>query len=213
MTNLIEKKVAIANQRVELVKKILIELKKSNSTFKSSRKLSEYMADKLSEQGDPINSATLRRANSPYKTLLDDYIIQQSSGTKAISTLSKDLKGRQEKQKIKELEERLIEVSDEVSTKEFEIKMLLIELHEQKNQVMSTIAPPKASVYKKTELNDLKNEYQKKVKQLGKAIVVIDKLIGDADGTYDIKSDRVLDLVSEKILFTKEHLPDYFSKK
>lgn len=210
MANLIDKKVATAQRRVELVKIILAELEKSNSTFKSSRKLSEYIAEKMTEQGELINSSTLRRANSHYKDLIDNYVGKKTSNDNAASELSKDLKIRQQKQKLIELQTQIVEMSNEVKDRESEVQMLLVDIQEQRNQVMSSFAPPKASSYNKGELVELRAEHEKTVKQLKKAIVVINKLISDADGTYEIQNDSLVDLVSEQTVFTREHLPAYF---
>lgn len=213
MANLINTKVAEAACRVKVVKEILVELEKSNSSFKSARKLSEYIAKKMNEQGDQIDSSTLRRKGSHYKELVDAYFGDKTSKGNAASTMSKDLKIRKQKQQISELETLLSEATKDVKDKETEIQMLLVDLHTQQKQGLALIAPPKASIYSKSELNELKTKYDKNAKQLKKAITVIDKLISDADGTYEVRDNSVIDLVSDQPLFTENHIPDYFTKK
>ncbi|MFA0259308.1 hypothetical protein AB4485_14000 [Vibrio cyclitrophicus] len=210
MVNLIDKKVAKANHRLEIVKQILADLEKSNATFKSSRQLSEFIANNMIELGEPINSSTLRRANSQYKDLIDAYVGKKSGKESRSSDLAKDLKLRQQQQKISELQYQLDEKRNEVKDKENEIQMLLVEAQERTNLALSAIAPPKASTYRKSELDELKAENENTTKQLKKAVAVINRLISDADGTYKTEKDSVVDLVSEETLFTKTHLPDFF---
>ncbi|WP_305815726.1 hypothetical protein [Photobacterium leiognathi] len=210
MVNLIDNKVAKANHRLKLVKQILAELEKSNSTFKSSRKLSEYIADKMTELGESINSSTLRRANSQYKDLIDTYFGKNLGKESSSLALAKNLKLRQQRQKISELQYQLNEMRNEVKEKESEIQMLLVEAQERNNLALSAIEPPKASNYRKSELVELKAKNENTTKQLKNAMAVINKLISDADGTYKIGKDSVIDLVSEETLFTKTRLPDFF---
>ncbi len=210
MAGLIDMKVAKANLRVELVKQILAELEKSNSTFRSSRQLSEYIADKMTELGEPIDGSTLRRANSQYKDLIDTYIGKKSGKESSSLALAKDLKLRKKQQKISELQYQINEMSNEVKDKEREIQMLLVEAQERNNLALSTIAPPKASTYRKSELVELKAENENITKQLKTALVVINRMISDAGNTYEIGESSVTDLLAEETLFTKASLPDFF---
>ncbi|EGA64168.1 hypothetical protein [Vibrio brasiliensis] len=211
MVGLIENKVSLANRRAEMVKAILTELVKSNSQFKSARKLSEYLAIKMAEHGEHIDSSTLRRAGSHYKTLIDDYIAAGSSKKVAAKNMKKDLKLRQQNKLITDLESKLVEKTAELAEKEDEIKLLLVDMREVRSKAVATMQPPQAETYTRSELSELRSQLKKNERQLDKACHVIETLMNELDGTYEITSEKVIDSVTEEELFNRNDFESYFS--
>ena len=215
MATLIEKKKALANERTEFVKQIIEELTKSNSSFTSSRKLSEYVAQKMTEKGMSVDSSTLRRSGSRYKVLIDDYIGKKEKTPDAKTRL--DLKVRKQNIEIQRLTLRLHDLEYEVQDKENQIRLLIVDAQDKRNEVIASIAPPKASIYTQTELTKLKQSYQRDRSQLSKALDVIEILLKldlktkeNSEGSYEIKNGKVIDLLNECDLFNEENLPDFF---
>lgn len=218
MTNLIEQKKEIASKRIEDIKELLEELKKSNSTFTSSRKLSEYIAQKLTKDGKPVDGSTLRRKNSHYKVLIDDYVGKKAKAPDVQTKLA--LKVRLQDKEIQRLASRVDELKHEVQDKEAEIRLLIVDAQDKRKQALSSTAPPKASTYTQTELTQLKERNDRDRAQLDKALEVIEALLepelkakGNSGGSYEMKNGTVIDLVEESELFNKENLPDFFKDK
>ncbi|WP_258184755.1 hypothetical protein [Vibrio splendidus] len=218
MANLIERKKALASTRTENVKEILEELKKSNSNFTSSRQLSEYIAEKLTKEGKPVDSSTLRRKNSPYKLLIDEYVDKKEKSPEVQTKLA--LKIELQDKELQRLTALVDHLEHEVQDKENEIRLLIIEAQDKRNQVIASIAPPKASTYTQTELTQLKESHKLDRTQLSKAIEVIEALLkpelktnNNSDGSYEIRNGKVIDLVAEIDLFNQESLPDFFKNR
>ncbi|WP_434761915.1 hypothetical protein [Vibrio fortis] len=218
MVKLIEKKKALLNERTVFIKKTLEELRKSNSTFPSSRKLSEYLAQKMEESGKPVDSSTFRRKGSPYKELIDGYVGKKEERADTKTRL--DLKIREKNTKIQKLTSRLETMENELKNKEQEICLLLVEAQDKRKKAIASIAPPQASTYTQTELTSLKDSLQRDRAQLGKALEVIDTLLRfelktneNSEGSYEIKGGKVIDLLNERDLFNEDNLPDFFKER
>lgn len=218
MAPLIEQKRALVKERTERIQEILRELKKSNSTFSSSRQLSVFIAEKMEEQGNPVDSSTLRRKGTPYKDLIDEYVGKKEK--RADTDTKLHLRIRKQNTEIEELTSRLQKLENEVKDKEHEIRLLLVDAQDKRNEVFASIAPPQASTYKQTELNQLKALHQRDKAQLSKALEVIETLLEfelkteeNKEGSYEIKNGRVFDLLNESELFNEINLPNYFKDR
>lgn len=218
MASLIEQKKAIASKRIEDITEILEELKKSNSTFTSARKLSEYIAQKLTKDGKPVDGSTLRRKNSPYKGLIDDYVGRKEKKPEAQTKLA--LKVGLQAKEIQRLILRVDDLEHEVQDKENEIRLLIVDAQDKRKQAIASIAPPKPIKYTQTELTQLKESHKNDRAQLNKALEVIETLLkpelktkNNSGGSYEIKNGKVIDLVGEFDLFTEESLPDFFKDR
>ncbi|HHC6509722.1 TPA: hypothetical protein ACN36F_002091 [Vibrio parahaemolyticus] len=218
MASLIEQKKAIASKRIEDITEILEELKKSNSTFTSARKLSEYIAQKLTKDGKPVDSSTLRRKNSPYKGLIDDYVGRKAKKTEVETKLA--LKVGLQTREIQRLISRVDDLEHEVQDKENEIRLLIVDAQDKRKQVIASIAPPKPIKYTQTELTQLKESHKRDRAQLNKALEVIEALLkpelktkDNNVGSYEIKNGKVIDLVGDFELFSEESLPGFFKDR
>ncbi|WP_246225498.1 hypothetical protein [Vibrio agarilyticus] len=218
MATLIERKQSLAKKRVEFIEKILVELTASNSTFASSRKLSEYVAQKMTEYGMPVDSSTLRRSGSRYKVLIDNFVGKKKEKPDAKVRL--ELKIRQQKLDIERLTSRVDELEHEVDGKENEIRLLLVEAQDKRNSVIASIAPPKATTYTQSELATIKQLHESDKAQLSKALEVIENLLKpelrtaqNTEGSFVVKNGKVIDLLTDSELFNLENLPDYFKDK
>ncbi|WP_230599437.1 hypothetical protein [Vibrio owensii] len=215
MVTLIAQKKALASERVELVKEILEELTKSNSTFPSSRKLSEYVAQKMTDKGSPVDSSTLRRSGTQYKCLIDGYVGKKEKKPDEETRLA--LKVRQQNMEIQRLASLVNDLEHIVRNKENEIRFLLVDAQDKRNKVMASISPPKASTYTQTELAQLKESHKRDRAQLSKALEVIKTLLKfelktevNNEGSYEVKNGKVIDLLAECELLNEENLPDFF---
>ena len=104
MASLIDNKVKTASRRADMIQEILASLSKSNASFKSARKLSEFVAEKMQEKGEPIDSSTLRRKGSQYKELIDNFIGKGAYQSEHAANITKDLKLRKQNKRVTELE-------------------------------------------------------------------------------------------------------------
>ncbi|ELA8081266.1 hypothetical protein RGL38_001679 [Vibrio parahaemolyticus] len=221
MAGLIDEKVETAKRRTERVKEILSDLEKSDASFKSARKLSEYVAYKMTEEGDRIDSSTLRRKDSKYKELIDNYVGKNSSSNGEADNVAKDLKLRRQTKKIEELEALIKDRDRELDEKESEIETVLIELRQEKNKSLSAIAPPKASTYSKSELTKAQFTIEEQSKQLAQleevsrqldlACKTLNQMMKDSHETYVVEEGQYRDKVGgNKVMFHRGNLERYF---
>lgn len=218
MAGLIDVKVETANRRTDMVKEILSGLARSHASFKSARKLSEFIADKMTEKGEHIDSSTLRRKGSKYKELIDNYVGKKASSNGVANNVARDLKLRRQTKKIEELEALIKDRDRELGEKESEIETVLIELHQEKSKSLSTIAPPKASTYSKSELTKAQliiEEQTKQLEQLSRqldlACKTLNQIMLDSHKSYVVDNGQFKDTVaSNEVMFNKGNLERYF---
>lgn len=225
MVSLIESKIEKANRRIGAVNEILQSLINSKARFKSARKLSEFVADRMKEQGDPINSATLRREGSPYKKLLDNYSYIDKRSSFGMVDPSEEtvtnLTLRMQTKRISELEVQLKEKERMLVGKEKEIELLLIKRHSKRNESLAEIAPPKASIYSKYELIEAQETIKEQLRtlesigqQLDLACDTLNLIMKDSHETYVVKGGQFRDTVNFKkpVMFHIGNLERYFSR-
>ncbi|ELV8726379.1 hypothetical protein QNE38_001379 [Vibrio fluvialis] len=221
MAGLIDVKIETANHRTEMVKEILSGLARSHASFKSARKLSEFVAEKMTEKGERIDSSTLRRKGSKYKELIDNFVGKSSSSNKEADNVARELHLRRQTKKIEELE-ALIKVRDrELDEKESEIETVLIELRQEKSKSLFAIAPPKASIYRKSELTKAQLTIEEQSKQLAQlkevsrqldlACKTLNQMMKDSHETYAVEEGQFRDKVGgNKVMFHRANLERYF---
>ncbi|EJA3092035.1 hypothetical protein [Vibrio anguillarum] len=218
MAGFIDEKVETANHRTQMIKEILSDLARSHASFKSARKLSEYVADKMTEKGERIDSSTLRRKSSTYKVLIDNYVGKNLSSNGEADNVARDLKLRRQTKKIEELEALIKDKDRELDEKESEIETVLIELRQEKNKSLSAIAPPKASIYSKTELTKAQltieeqtNQLEQLSRQLDLACKTLNQIMLDSHESYVVDNGQFKDTVaSNEVMFNKRNLERYF---
>ncbi|MFM2478826.1 hypothetical protein [Celerinatantimonas sp. MCCC 1A17872] len=211
MIGLIEKKVSKSKTRIKKIQKILEQLQTSDAQFSSERKLTVFIADTMNNQGDHIDSSTLRRRNSPYKELISSYFSRVESTSLEISNTASELQLRSRNKEIIKLKNDLSKAIKVIDDKEEEITTLLINQHKSRQKAISSISPPKATIYKSSEILELKSLIKKQEKQLEVACKVIHKLINDdLKGTYEAKGGRVVDLLNDSDLFSYDSFEAYF---
>ncbi|EGR1224875.1 hypothetical protein QTU68_002451 [Vibrio vulnificus] len=219
MASLIDNKVKTASRRADMIQEILASLSKSNASFKSARKLSEFVAEKMQEKGEPIDSSTLRRKGSQYKELIDNFIGKGAYQSEHAANITKDLKLRKQNKRVTELEALLKKKERELADKETEIEVLLINRHNERSSGLATIAPPKASTYKKSELDEAHSVLQEQLKdlellqrQLDLACKTINKMMKDASESYVVEDGQFKDTLNadNPVMFHRGNLERYF---